>query len=297
MTIPHPPFVIYQWLAESGYLLHALLPGYAQIEAHVDDSVDAVLDRLPHGPGTFAFHLNCTRTGRFPQQRAKLIEALEARCVRVLNGSVTDISKRHVHRACTAVGLPTLEAPRHGDPAELLIVKTDLNFGGDSEWALSSQEREALGIGTGSDIIWTPSHYRVLPRADIDAAWWADDRLVIERFAANRRHCWYRAYLFLGWMALCELENPNEIKKVGDSRVVRTILVRPNDAVPGDRAELAGLVDQLSTVARALTLDVGTVDVVMDDAGRHYVIDVNSTPAYNYPIPGVVDHLRRALPV
>lgn len=284
-ALPDSSCVIYQWLSDAGYFMHALWPSATRIEAHVHDGVGGVLDRVPPATRVFAFHLNCTLTSRFPQQRSALIAALEARSIRVLNGGATDISKRSVQRTCARLGLNTVAALQHGDPDEVVIVKTDLNFGGDSEWALSEEERRALGIGNGSDIIWKPNHYRVLPRKDVEAAWWTDDRLVFERFVRNSRERWYRAFFFLDRVALCELESPNTIKKVGDS-IVSRVWTAADEGV-------ASLIHDLKRFAVDMRLDVGTVDAVADDAGRHYIIDINTTPAYNHPILGVVDHMRR----
>jgi D-alanine-D-alanine ligase-like ATP-grasp enzyme len=64
-------------------------------------------------------------------------------------------------------------------------------------------------------------------------------------------------------------------------------------AVPSDAP--AGLVESLRRFVRAFPLDFGTVDVVADDAGGHYIIDVNTTAAYNYPIDGVVEYMRGGL--
>jgi len=288
-------WVLYHWLSDSGYFIHAVVPECMRLAARVDDTMPAVLHAVPPGTTHFAFHLNCTVTGRFPEERGALVEALTSRGIRVLNGGATDISKQRVQRLCSELGLLTVTATRDGNPDEMVIVKTDLNFGGDSEWALSGEQRAALGITEGSDIIWKPNHYRVIPRREVEAQWWTDRRLVCERFVSNREERWYRAFLFLNRLAVCELLNPNQIKKVNESTVRRVWMVSLDDAaVPPDAP--VGLMESLARFVRALPLDFGTVDVVADDAGAHYVIDVNTTAAYNYPIDGVVEFMRGALP-
>ena len=287
-------WVLYQWLSDSGYFLQAIVPEFTPLAARVDDTLNGVLQAVPPETTHFAFHLNCTVTERFPEERTALVEALQARGVRVLNAATTDISKQRVQRICGELGLNTVTAARDGDPDELIIVKTDLNFGGDSEWALSDGQRAALGIREGSDIIWVPNHYRVLPRREVEDPWWDDLRLVRERFVVNRDDRWYRVFLFLDRLAVCELSNPLAIKKVNESRVLRVWMVRLADgAAPPDSP--AGLIESLRRFVRAFPLDFGTVDVVADDAGEHYIIDVNTTAAYNYPIDGVVDYMRHAL--
>ena len=292
---PQGSWVLYHWLSDSGYFLQAIVPGFTPIAAHVDDTVDGVLNAVPPDATHFAFHLNCTVTERFPEQRAGLVEALRARGVRVLNAGATDISKQRVQRVCAELGLNTVTATREGNPDELIIVKTDLNFGGDSEWALSDGQRAALGIREGSDIIWKPNHYRVLPRRELEAVWWDDLRLVRERFIVNGDGRWYRVFLFMDRLAVCELANPHEIKKVNESRVLRVWMVPLADqAAPADAP--SGLIEDIRRFVRAFPLDFGAVDLVADDAGQHFIIDVNTTAAYNYPIEGVVDYMRGALP-
>ncbi len=287
-------WVLYHWLSDSGYFIQAIVPGFTPLAAHVDDTLQGVLQAVPDGTTHFAFHLNCTITERFPEERAALVEALTSRGVRVLNAGASDISKQRVQRLCAELGLNTVTAPREGDPDEMVIVKTDLNFGGDSEWALSAEQRSALGISEGSDIIWMPNHYRVLARKDAEPQWWADQRLVCERYVANRDERWYRVFCFLDRMAVCELSNPNQIKKVNESAVLRVWMVPlAEEAAPADAP--AGLVESLRRFVRAFPLDFGTVDVVADDAGGHYIIDVNTTAAYNYPIEGVVEYMRGAI--
>lgn len=287
-------WVVYHWLSDSGYFIHALVPDFRPIAARVGDTLNDVLQNVPAGTTDFAFHLNCTITERFPEGRPALVNALRARGIRVLNAATTDISKQRVQRVCKELGLNTVTASRDGEPDERIIVKTDLNFGGDSEWALSDDQRAALSIREGSDIIWKPEHYRVLARKDVEARWWDDPRLVRERFVANRDDRWYRVFVFLDRLAVCELTNPNEIKKVNESRVLRVWRVRLTEqAVPEDAP--AGLIEDLRRFVRAFPLDFGTVDVVADDAGGHHIIDVNTTAAYNYPIEGVVEYMRGAL--
>jgi len=290
----HPAWVLYKWLSDSGYFLQAIVPGFTPLEAQVGDRAADVLDAVPAGTTHFAFHLNCTITHGFPEGREELVAGLRDRGIQVLNGATTDISKRRVQRLCADLGLNTAIATREGDPAERIIVKTDLNFGGDSEWALTDEQRGALGVGPGSDIIWNPNHYRVLPRREVEEAWWADPRLVRERFISNAGDCWYRAFLFLDRLAVCELHTPNLIKKVGESEVRRVWMTSLAEAAVPAGAP-AVLVEALRRFAPAFPLDVGTIDAVVSDAGDYFLIDVNTTPAFNYPIDGVIDHMRGAL--
>lgn len=290
-------YVVYRWLTSEAFLLPAIVPGATVLEAAVDEAAGDILARIPVDSGAFHFHLNCTHTDRFPLARAELVRQLRARGIPIINSALTDISKRAIQRACVELGLNTTTAPREGDPDELLIVKTDLNFGGDSEWALTLEERAAVGAGEGSQLIWKPDHYQVLPRKELEESWWTDPTLVREKYIDNRHDRWYRAFLLLSRMALCEFVDPSQIKKVGHSTASRVWLLQRSDveASEGDTPYPRQLVRDLLRFAGAFAIDFAAVDIVVSDAGQAYIIDVNSTPAYNYPVSGLVEYLRGGL--
>jgi hypothetical protein len=290
-------YVVYRWLSSDKFMLPAIIPGATFIEARVDDQLEDLLCRIPPDAASFHFHLNCTVTGRFPASRAKLVDALHARGIAVVNGALTDISKRTVQRRCAELGLNTTAAIRNGDPDEPVIVKTDLNFGGDSEWALTSDDRVALGVGEGSQMIWKSDHYRVIPRREAEDAWWDDPTLAIERYIDNRDNRWYRAAVFFSRAVLREMVNKNQIKKVAQSVISRVW----NLSIPDAEASSATgsypreLVRDLALFAREFGIDYGAVDFVVNDAGEPHIIDVNSTPAYYGLAPEMIEFLRGTL--
>jgi hypothetical protein len=292
-----PSFVIYEWLTSPAYLIRALVRDATVLTGAVDDDAGQILDQLAASTSCFAFHLNCTMTQRFPYSRDELVRGLLDRRVLPLNGGATDISKRAIQETCAELGLPTTRATRKGPPDETIIVKTNLNFGGASEWALSEGERRALGLGKGSDIIWKPDHYRILPRREIEDRWWTDESLICERYVENSEGLWYRCFVFLDRLAVCELASVEQIKKVGESEVRQTWMLTVSDGhrePPGSGTPL-GLVSALVRYVRATDLDFGAIDVLTDEQDRPYIVDVNTTPAYNHPVTGVAEHLRGAL--
>jgi hypothetical protein len=288
--------VRYDWRTADDFLLPQIEPAAVVVAGDPDDDARDILDRVPPRASTFAFHLNCTVTRAFPAGRRELVDGLRARGLRVLNAGAVDVTKREIHRVCDSLGQPTVAATPAGDGDQWVIVKTDLNFGGATEWALSAEQRERLGIGEGSDLIWKPNHYRVLRRAEVESCWWQDPRLVCERFVENSRGVWYRLFLLGGRGALCELQSDQQIKKVGESALVRWWRTASTPDRDVDGAALpAGVHAHALRVAAAIGLDFGAVDVVVDDAGAAYVIDVNTTPAYQHPIPGVAEFLAAGL--
>jgi hypothetical protein len=290
---------IYDWQTLPEFLAFALLPDADVLAARPDDEVETMLGRLGPRTATFLFHLNGTLTARFPRDRNALVRALESRGVTVLNGAVTDISKRSIQERCRRLGLATTLAAADGDADETVIVKTNYNYGGEIERLLSPADRQALGIEAPPEAITRAAAYPVLRRADVPAPWWTDRSLVIERFVANTGHRWYRAFFLLTHVVLSEMVNPEPVKKVGGSRMTRQWLLEStgDGGVSGIGAGCPGaLVHDLERLRADARLDFGAVDLVVDDDGTPHIIDINSTPAYYFPVPGLIEHLRRAVP-
>lgn len=295
--MPQHRIVLFEWLTGPEFLLRKLVPEAVSVEARISDTADAILDKIPSGVDTFVFHINCTVTTRFPAVRKELVSRLQARRLDLINHLVTDVSKREIQQCCQTEGLGVTIAERTGDPDEALMVKTNLNFAGLSEWALSDSERTLLGIGKGSQLIWNSYHYFVLPRREVRDAWWKDDSLILERFVSNEAGVWYRAYVLRDRVVLCLLSSKLDVKKVGQSRLERTWYLQLSTELSkrGTDSPPEGVVRELSRFVRAFNLDFGTVDFVVDDEHQPFVIDVNTTPAYNHPVDGLVEHLAAAV--
>ena len=122
---------IYEWKSWDGFLLPMMFPGATRVRARLGETSADLLKRIPSYAGSFAFHVNLTDTRRTPLRRAAFCRALRARGIRILNEQVTDISKHRVQEVCTQAGLGSTRAARAGDPDEVLIVKTNDNYGGE----------------------------------------------------------------------------------------------------------------------------------------------------------------------
>jgi hypothetical protein len=292
-------FAIYAWHSKGGFLIYSLLPEATVVEAEIADDLDGVLARVPPKTKSFVFHLNCSMTYNFPRSRAALVDALQRRGITVLNERATDISKRSVQRICARSGLNTTLAGPDGDPEDLIIVKTNLNFGGNSESGMPPEERAFLGLGPGSDMMWWPDHYIVAPRKEIKQPWWTDENHICERFVSNPAERCYRAYLFLSRLVVCRLTNPHKIKKMDSSKIENIWKLSLEDGIvpePDSVDYPRPLLRELTTFAGAFGLDFGTIDVMEDEDGQPYVVDVNTTPAYLHPVPGLVPYFQEILP-
>jgi len=287
--------VIYDWLWGK-YLILEIIPNASLIAAEVGHSVEQVLSMLPGNATAFVYHINCSQTERFPLSRPQLSGALKERGIEILNDAVTDISKNHLHGVSSRLGLNCPRASRQGDQEELIFIKTNWNSGGASEHLLNGRQRAQLGVGKGHPRMRHPKQYVVLPRKNVDPSWWEDPDLTCERYVTNRENRWYRAFVFRSRLAMAELINPDAVKKVGGSTVRHMWRLT---SAGGARIESADngfpktMASEILLFKENFGLDFGAIDLVQDDSGRSYIVDVNTTPAFTVTIPGVVHHLRR----
>lgn len=280
---------VYVWPTTRGYYAEKVVPRRFDIGAQPSDSAELVLARLPAKTSSFLFHIDMTDSSGFPLDRARLVELLHERSVRVVNGRVTNISKRLVHDLSQQLSLPCVLASRQGDRRELLIVKTDRNYGGRSERILSDRDRQLLGIPTGPPFIRDTFDYKLMPREDVPDAWWEDPQLVLERYVTDRDNRLFRVHVVLNhfsfWSGVCE----KSVKKMRDCWDTCEYFLRRGQMEP---ALPPALLRTVYAYTEAFSLDFGALDLVADDAGRYYVIDVNSTPWRGTESPERIEFLR-----
>jgi hypothetical protein len=287
---------IYEWDAWHQFMLVRMVPEAIRLTAHMGEDAAQILDRLPPAIDALAFHLNLTRTSEIPVDRPVLAQMAASCGIVVLNGSVTDISKKAVQAQCRSFGLPSAEASRDGDPAEQLFIKTDLNFGGRAERRLTPEHHSHTSPPAVSEAIPDWDHYHVRRRDAIPPAWWDDRALVIERFIDNRLNQLYRVNFAGDHAVILRLTNPHPIKKIYSS-------VERLDIYCHMRALAEGAVPGVApAVARAVVryiecsaMDFGALEVIPDDAGDAYIVDVNSTCYAAILNVWILNFLRRGL--
>ncbi len=272
----HNPYnIVYVWPTSRGYLAEKVVSQRLDIPADPADSADRISARLPDNVRTFLFHVDITDTSRYPLERARVLEMLRARSIRVLNEHATDISKRTIHALSLRLGLPCTLAVREGNPDELMLVKTNRNFGGQTERLLPRKHRRTLGLQNESSTVKGAFNYRLLPRAQVPESWWDASDLVVERYIAHPARRLHRVSIAMDRFVFWSGIPARPIAKMRHCTDAREHLLRRGDSHP----ELPdALLQTAYRFAEAFQLEYGSLDLMSDDTGCHYVIDANTTP-------------------
>jgi hypothetical protein len=292
VVLPVPRFAdqavtVYEWHAWDGFLVRELFPNAHRLSAYLGQDYTDVLAKIRPGIRRFLFHIGLTESSLVPGLRHLLIRRLQSQGIIVLNGRLTDISKRRVQSVCTKCRLPSASASPQGDPEELLIIKTNLNYGGEDEQQLSAKDCCYLGVdGRPHPAIPDGSSYEICTRKDLAPGFWRDRRLAIERFIANEQNLFFRAYVFLEAMVVEAAVNSAPIKKMHNGLLRTVFFFQGLQALPVEThvksLKLHGppgmLVRAVRRFCRCIGLDFGSVDVVMNDEEHCFIIDVNTTP-------------------
>ncbi|WDQ17786.1 hypothetical protein [Rhodopirellula sp. P2] len=280
---------VYEWNAWELFAICEWRLDAYRIKAHPDDEVQDVLARLRPDTSDFLVHLNLSRQALFPRQRSELFEALEKKGIRTWNANVNDMTKRFVQSECQRLGLPTTAATRDGDPEEKLILKSDCNHGGRNERRLDLETRRRLGLPPESAVIDGSLDYPVMKRSELTDQW-DDPGLVAERLIENSQGVYYRAYAIEGRLVISRFVPPNPehpIQRIEGAKARRNFLYEDYTSFVGasesDDALPARLKSVVASFLIGIPLDFGALDVVEDNEGNFYIIDLNITPYWGVP--------------
>lgn len=272
---------VYEYCGWFQYLLPACLPGAVRLKARLGETAEEVRARLDPACSMFVFHINLTRSSHVPLDRAVLVEELRARGVAVRNARLTDISKHRVHEICARAGAVSPRATREGDPDERLVLKTTYNYHGLREAALTVAQRQMLGYDAPHDVPRRQdTEYRIVARREVPDAIWTSPHWVVERYITNAAHRFHRVYVAGDAMVVSAVFDPSTFKKMPEGIERASFYMTVGDvprapAVPDDIAAVGAL---CARIVMAGEVEYGALDVVSDDHGVYYVIDINATP-------------------
>jgi len=286
---------VYDWNTGSEFLLPRLVPGAKSISANPRDTAVDILTECQDRP-VFAFHVNLSETNQFPLCRPHLEHLLRTTNICILNERVKDIRKRTVQSHCRAVGLGSVSATKDdGAQDDLLIVKTNLNYAGIGERKLSHQERADLGIAMSEEFM-TIEDYRVLRRSEIPNRWWTDHTLAIEHFIENEAGRKYRSYFAGQRHVIAVTSHDSRIKKFQNALTLQYHLATHRQMTRGLHPSIPDAVQRsISSFVRSFHIDFGAIDLVEDDSGMVYIVDVNTTSGAKALGHDQITFLRRGL--
>jgi hypothetical protein len=272
---------VYEYGAWKEFLLPACIPDARPITAKLDDVAEDILAKITADCRMFVFHLNLTISAGLPLHRRALVERLRQRDIVVLNEAMEDISKRRVQAIAALAGAPSTTATAPGDPDELLIVKTDYNYHGAAECRIPAQRLRQLGYPAPDDLPRpADTQYRIQRRAEIDAPVWSSPHWVVERFVTNRSHQFHRVYVAGDAMIVSRVFDASTFKKMpeGIDRESFYMTVAAPLGAPQVPAEIEACGRLCAEVTRVAHIDYAAYDVVNNDDGEFFLIDINTTP-------------------
>jgi hypothetical protein len=263
------------------------LEQYKIVEVSVGDNFEAIIAREKF-PKTLLFHIDLTNYKSFFSDTKDPHAVARKFGIRVLNFGLYDISKKRLQQILMELKLPsTYIIKEEKQRNEMVIVKSDLNFGGRKERELLPWELTQLGIAYDFSKIPRCNEYRVLEALRVSEDLWKQGGIVIEKFIRNDQGSYIRVFKYFERYVLVKLTVPGkEIKKMSDSRD-RVRFYYEMEQIPliankeiNDAAQVA---DRFFT---GWNIDFGGIDMVTDSNGVNYIVDFNDTPFWGRPFWG-----------
>jgi hypothetical protein len=219
--------------------------------------------------------------GRLPLRIRDLTNRFVERGVFVVNGFVQDIRKSTLQKHLETIGLNSVRVTPSGSSHEVLIVKTDLNYGGDLERHLPPESIAAAGFEhLISPEIKGAYYYKTVLREMLPAEIWHDPAIMIEKYIDNAENSFYRVYFSGDRVIIVKAFAARIIKKLSnDPRDTNYVTDLEHLKAGTDKLELSGkLKRDLVTFLEQSAVEFGCLDIVHDGNDNHYIIDLNLTP-------------------
>lgn len=279
--------LVYEWEAWKGFLISHMVADYCRLNASYDDRIGDIEGYLSPNIKAVLMQVNLSRAGEFPAHRAELIRWFKARGLLVLNEHVTDISKSSLHELLENAGIPGVRVTGlQGDtqssnthpvaPEQLLIVKTNLNWGGELEQRLPEAIRHKI-YGAQDPSMTGFDRYYVTTAQEVSTDMWQDSSLVIERFVENREDSFFRVYCCGEALVVVRAHCHGPIKKIsGDARDVNYCCFR-HQLGSGELQIPLALQQLLEKFVATVEIDYFCLDIV-HDGYEFFIVDLNVTP-------------------
>jgi hypothetical protein len=274
---------VLEWRAWVGFLLtHVLGDDAERIEVDPFRELPSEeFDRICDSFAMVCFQINLSVRGRLPLRIRDLTNRFVERGVFVVNGFVQDIRKSTLQKHLETIGLNSVRVTPSGSSHEVLIVKTDLNYGGDLERHLPPESIAAAGFEhLISPEIKGAYYYKTVLREMLPAEIWHDPAIMIEKYIDNAENSFYRVYFSGERVIIVKAFAARIIKKLSnDPRDTNYVTDLEHLKAGTDKLELSGeLKRDLVTFLEQSAVEFGCLDIVHDGNDNHYIIDLNLTP-------------------
>ena len=274
---------VLEWRAWEGFLLQHVLGDDAE-RIEVDpfrELPSGVFEHICDSFETVCFQINLSVRGRLPLRIRDLTNRFVERGVFVVNGFVQDIRKSTLQTHLETIGLNSVKVTPAGPAHEVLIVKTDLNYGGDLERHLPPESIAAAGFERLiSPDIKGAYYYKTVLREMFPAEMWNDPAIMIEKYIDNAENSFFRVYFAGERVVIVKAFAPRIIKKLSnDPRDTNYVSDLEHLKAGKDELELsASLKRDLVTFLEQSAVEFGCLDIVHDGNDNHYIVDLNLTP-------------------
>jgi len=259
------------------FLLFKIFPNTKIETARLGETTEELLQRISQDFDVFAFHLDITNSTCIPLDRKLLVDTLKASGKLLINHAMTDISKMFVQECCIRAKVPRTLARKEHSVNYPVIVKTKNNYGGNPEKLVDAGIRNLLGIELDESHK-GPLHYQFSELHSIGNQIWSNQHLLVERFISNQEERFFRAYFLFDRLVVSKVNDPARLKKmpIGIERTSRFFHL--SGPIQTDSDFPVNLVTTVKRFITASGAQFGALDIVHDDLGNYYVIDLNLTP-------------------
>ena len=260
------------------FLVQRLFPTSQKIRLAFGDSADQIFNAIDIRTTHFLFHIDLSNSCTIPTEREVLQDKLYTAGIIPLNAVYCNLSKKVLQTRLRELGLPTVAPIELSDEEHLVIVKTDANYGAESEMRLDGKDAIYLNVKKPTSMKLSSRSYRVVKIQDVPRDVLIDPAVTIERYIHNPYDQFYRIYVSGKAIIAVKAHCPGSIKKLnGDPRDVNCFACRDKlkalgnvDGYPSRLAEV------LDVFLRNVPLEYGSLDIVFDD--DFFIVDVNTTP-------------------
>ena len=283
------------------YLVCALFPNAHRIPLVSGQNASAIIKELAPETRWFVRHVDLTFQDNVPPDRTVLSCELQRRSIILVNDNITDTSKRRLQSVLSQLNLPTTIGSPEGDPDELLFLKSNHNAGGAAEKRLPPEARDFFGVVLPHRLAPQFTDYQLAKRRNVLPKAFEIEDVFVERYVTNRANLFYRAFISFDAVVLSKIRCEGIIKKALEADYREDYFLSFSDANGGFASapdEISKrIMTDLHRFCRAFELQLGAVDILMDDLGVPYIVDINPTAwgAENCDRSGFLKHLSMGL--